>query len=183
MDVKDFMQRVNDISKELLKNPIVVDAKESDLDKYMQNISLGILQIAVDIAKTANAAIHMEEKAKYDAQKSKVDILSTKAQVRKQYGINIKEDGTIEDKKDGLIDVQTKGFIKDQFYKIANIIQQENQMLVQNDLLIHDWQVDAYKMAIEAMSDGKIDFKVTGSGSSKQTTVRWRPDATEPNGL
>ena len=191
--LKNFMDDLADVSAELEANAFITNAKKSIEDQmhnfeisdeekaklfsnYVQQISLGLLSQAVDIVKTAPASKYIEEKAKYDK-------FASEASLRKQYGYEIDADGKLVDKNDGMIDEQTEGFRYDSFYKILSAIGQENQMLVQNDQAVKEWQVDIYKMAVEALSRGKIDITTTGTGDTRETTVEWKGNATKPDGI
>ena len=188
-----FMNDFADVSNELDASVFVLNAKKSILEdlksfelsqeekaklysNFIQQISMGLIAQAVDIVKTAPASKYAEEKAKYDR-------FAAEASLRKQYGFVIGTDNKLENKEDGLIDEQIKGFGYDGMYKIANIISSENQMLVQNDQAVHDWQVDIWKMAVEQLSRGKIDIETVGTGTTRATTVSWNGVATESDGI
>ena len=106
------------------------------------------------------------------------------AELKKQYGYG---NATMSDlgasTDNGVIDWQIEGFERDMFYKLANIISQENQMLVQNDKSIYPWQVDVLTMAYEKMSGGKVDIEITGYGESRTISATWRGDATDSDGV
>lgn len=165
------------IEEKLNRAKISVEEREKLFSAYVQQISLGLLGQGVEIVRDVPTAKYNEDKARFDR-------ASAEASLRKQFGFEIDAAGKLVDKNDGLLDKQIHGFGKDMFYKISSIIGQENQMLVQNDQSVKEWQVDAWKLAVEAMSDGKISFKETSDASGDPvTTVEWIGDAEEPNGL
>jgi len=194
--LKDFMDNLDEVSSRLDKNPLIQNAKssiEKDLNNtkiskeerlklfsaYVQQMSMGVLGQAVEIVRDVPTAMANEEKAQYYK-------LQSLASLWKQFGFENIDLSQTESKDmlgtssgEGMIDKQIDGFTKDMFYKLGNMISNENQMLVQNDQAVKPWQVDTLKMVYEAMTNGKINLKTVND----ETIAEWKADATTPNGI
>ena len=165
------------IKEMILSAEVSLEERERMFTAYIQQLSLGILSQAVDLAKSLPVLEQEKDKAGLDK-------FIAQAQLIKQYGFKDATPTSLGDSSgDGMIDIQTKGFYKDQVYKLDKVLSEMAAMLAQNDIVTPDWIVSVQKLCTEIMTDGKIDVKVTGTGAAKVTTVTYNKDNTEPNGL
>jgi hypothetical protein len=197
--IDSFMTDVDNISTKLLANPIYADAKATIVDQldnveisteekdkllsaFLQNFATPAITLAFEHA--AKVPLLNLEQQKVDAEKDEAVYkkLQALAGLHKQFGYkNASLTGLGTSTDDGLIDRQTKGFYKDQVYKIVKTFSEQAAMLAQNSVATPDWMTDVMRIGTEILSDGKMDVTVTGD--PEVTTVKYNATATEPNGL
>jgi len=165
------------IKEMILASEVSLEERERMMTAYIQQLSLGILNSATELAKSLPVLEQDLEKATWEKH-------IARAQLIKKYGF---KDATLESlgtsSGDGMIDMQTAGFYKDQIYKLNKTLAEMSAMLAQNDIETPEWITDILKLFAEIMSDGRVDLLVTGTGEDKVTTVTYDHDAVKPNGL
>lgn len=207
--LEKIYEDINNATKRLDDNNLIKKARESvheaigrytlsddiradKLINFEIQLALGMMERALAVASESDIVEEKLSAAKF----AKLEGL---AKLKKEYGYgNATEDALGTSTHDGVVDYQREltkkqieGFLYDMMYKLNKNTSEMISMLAMNGVDTPQWMSNVFRITSEAMSHGKVDLQVNPNpdyvegGDEPQfiTTVEWRGDATEPDGI
>jgi len=136
-----IVQARKDIKEELRRSGLSQEERDRLYANFSQQLALGLVAQAINLAKEIPPLIQEVEKLKEDA--AILDIQRSKT--------SSKLDAEI-----AVLAEQKKGFLKDMFYKTLKLNSENSAMLAQAGIVTPGWMTTAMKTAISKMTDGQI---------------------------
>lgn len=195
LQTNDLVEKARaSIKKELGSYTLTDDQRADKLINFEIQLALGMLERTFAVAADSDIKAEQLKAAQFEK-------LAGLAKLKKEYGYgnateealgSSTDDGMIDKQKD-LVEKQIEGFYKDQVYKVQKSISETIGMLAMNDVETPEWMSDIFRIAIEIVSDGKIDIQKTANPNYTPpadeeepkyiTTVQYNGQATGPNGI
>ena len=180
------------VKKALDSYTLTDDDRAARLIDFELQLALGVFDRMGAIASESDV---IEEKLKA----AKLETFKATAELQKQYGLKVDDEGKLVEGKEGLIDKQMEltqkqidGFDKDQIHKANKTNSEVMFGLAMNGTAIPKWMSDSFKLLTEIQVHGVVDienipnpaYDANNPESPEYlTSVRQRDNATKSDGI